>query len=146
MGFILDNMHYLLIYFRDADVTNGLALLGMAAVKQLTTQDLLFPFKDSFHSKVEINSLIAVLEQNQLLKKKEKKLLQRVDETAKKSFVFNKLYSAGQSLSVDRLIKLFTETENEQNVHFSKALQSIVSSAPKPAAIGWYTVCMRLKA
>ena len=139
-------MHYLLIYFRDADVTNGLALLGMAAVKQLTTQDLLFPFKDSFHSKVEINSLIAVLEQNQLLKKKEKKLLQRVDETAKKSFVFNKLYLADQSLSVDRLIKLFTETENEENVHFSKALQSIVSSAPKPAAIGWYTVCMRLKA
>ena len=142
-------MHYLFIYFRDADVTNGLALLGMAAVKQLTTQDLLFPFKDSFHSKVHINSLIAVLEENQLLTKKEKKLLQRVDETAKKSIVFNKLYSAGQSLSVDRLIKLFTESENEQNVHFSKALQSIVSSAPKSAAIGWYTVytvCMRLKA
>ena len=127
-------------------MTNGLALLGMAAVEQLTTQDLLFPFKDSFHSKVHINSLVKVLEENQLLTKKEKKLLQRVDETAKKSFVFNKLYSADQSLSVDRLIKLFTESENDQNVHFSKALQSIVSSAPKSAAIGWYTVCMRLKA
>ena len=143
-------MHYLLVHFRDADVTNGLAVFGMAAVEQLTTQDLLFPVRDSFHSKVNIDSFIKVLEQNQLLKKKEKKkLLQCADENAKKGFVFNKLYSTDQSLSVDHLIKLFTESENEQNVQFSRALQSIVSSAQKSAAIGWYTVytvCMRLKA
>ena len=107
-------MHYLLVHFRDADVTNELAVSGMAAVEQLTAQDLLFPVRDSFHSKVNIDSFIKVLEQNQLLKKKEKKkLLQCADENAKKSFVFNKLYSADQSLHVDRLIKLFTESENE---------------------------------
>lgn len=135
-------MQYLLIYFRDADVTNGLTLLGMAAVKQLTIQDLLFPFRDSFHSKVDIDSLIAVLEENQLLKRKEKKRLQCADESARKSFVFTKLYSAGQSLSVDRLIKLFTETENEKNLHFSKALQS---SVQKFSTNGWYTICLLLK-
>ena len=114
----------------------------MAAVGQLTTKDVLFPLKDSFDSKVDIDSLIEVLDQNQLLKKKEKKLLQRVDETAKKSIVFGKLYSADQSLSVDRLLKLFTDTENEKNMHFSKALQSIVSSIQKSATIGWSLMCM----
>ena len=114
----------------------------MAAVDQLTAKDLLFPFKDSFDAKVDIDSLIEVLDQNQLLRKKEKKLLQRFDDTAKKSFVYRKLYSADQSLSVDRLVKLFTDTENEKNVHFSKALLSIVSEAQKSATIGWSLVYM----
>ena len=129
-------MHYLLVHFRDADVTNELAVSGMAAVEQLTAQDLLFPVRDSFHSKVNIDSFIAVLEQNQLLKKKEKKkLLQCADENAKKSLVFNKLYRS--DLSVERVIELFTESDN---VHLSRALQSILSSAQKSATNGWYTV------
>ena len=114
----------------------------MAAVDQLTAKDLLFPFKDSFNAQVDIDSLIAVMEQNQLLKKKEKKLLQRVDETAKKSYVYHKLYSADQSLSVEDLIKLFTDSDNEKNVRFSKALLSIVSSIQKSATIGWCLTCM----
>ena len=111
----------------------------MAAVERMTAKDLLFPFRDSFHSKVDIGSLIVVMEQNELLKKKEKKQLQRVDETAKKSIVYQKLYWADQSLSVDRLVKLFTDTKNEKNVHFSIALQSIVSSAQKSVEVGQYT-------
>ena len=115
----------------------------MAAVDQLTAKDVLFQFRDSFNAQVDIDSLIAVMEQNQLLKKKEKKHLQRVDVTAKKSIVYGKLYSADQSLSVDRLVKLFTETENEKNVHFSKALLSVISSIQKSATIGWYLTCMQ---
>ena len=117
----------------------------MAAVEQLTTKDLLFPLRDFFLCQVDIDSLIAVLEQNQLLKKREKKQLQRVDETAKKSFVFERLYRADQSLSVDRLIKLFTETENEKNMHFYRALQSLLSSAQKSATIDWYMTYQRSK-
>ena len=116
--------------------------LAMAAVERLTAKDLMFSVRDSFHSKVDIGSLIAVMEENQLLKKKEKKLLQRVDETAKKSFVYWKFCSADQSLSVDRLVRLFTDTENEKNVHFSKALLAIVSAeAQKSVEIGQCTKC-----
>ena len=114
----------------------------MAAVDQLTAKDVLFQFRDSFNAQVDIDSLIEVLAQNKLLKKKEKKLLQRVDETTKKSFVYGKLYSADQSLSVDRLVKLFTDTEHEKNVHFSKALRSVVSSIQKSATIGGSPMCM----
>ena len=109
----------------------------MAAVDQLTTKHLLLPFKDSFDDTVDIDSLIEVMDQKKLLKNKEKKLLQRVDETAKKGFVYHKLYSADQSLSVENLVKLFTDTKNEKNVRFSKALLSIVSSSQKSATIGW---------
>lgn len=112
--------------------------LSMAAVEQLTTKDLLFPFRDSFHSIVDIESLIVVMDQNQLLRRKEMKLLQRVDETAKKSYIFTKLNSADQSLSANRLVQLFTETANERNLQFSKALTSILSSAQKSDTIGQY--------
>lgn len=114
----------------------------MAAVDQLTARHLLFQVKDSFNAKVDIDSLIAAMDQNQLLKKREKKYLLRADEASKKSFVYGKLYSADQSLSVDHLVKLFTDTEHEKNVHFSKALLFIVSSAQKSATIGWSLMCM----
>ena len=130
----------ILFEFRYADITYGLYIspLSMAAVEQLTTKDLLFPFRDSFHSIVDIESLIVVMDQNQLLRRKEMKLLQRVDETAKKSYIFTKLYSANQSLSANRLVQLFTETANERNLQFSKALTSILSSAQKSDTIGQY--------
>ena len=111
----------------------------MADVGQLTTKDLLFPFRDSFHYRVDIESLISAMDQSQLLKKKEKKLLRRVDETARKSFVYDKLYFADQ-LSAESLVELFTETENQQNVKFSKVLQSTLSSLQKTATFGWYYV------
>ena len=130
-------------FFRDADATYGLAPLSMAAVEQVTTKDLLFPFRDSFFSKVDIDSLVEALGQNQLLKKKEKKYLQRADEAAKKSFVYGKFYSAdptATSLSVDVLVKLFRDSENKKNQDFFKALESIL--AQKSATIGGYMLCM----
>lgn len=117
----------------------------MAAVEKLTTKDLLFPFRDSFHSRVHIESLIEALDQSQLLKRKEKKLLQRVDENAKKSFVYNKLYTADlstTSLSLTDVVKLFKDSGNKKNEDFSKALESILSSSQKSATIGWYMMCM----
>ena len=140
-------IHFLLFFQRPCDTRARTPhYLAMAVMGQLTAMDLLFPFRDSFNAKVDIDSLIAVMEQNQLLKKKEKKQLQRVDETARKSFVYDKLYSADQSLPVDRLVKLFTDTENEKNVRFSKALLSIVSEAQKSATIGGslvYMLCIK---
>lgn len=72
------------------------------------------------------------------------KLLQRVDETAKKSYIFTKLCSADQSLSANRLVQLFTETANERNLQFSKALLSILSSAQKSDTIGQYIYSMHM--
>ena len=112
----------------------------MAAVGQLSVQDLMFPFKDSFHAKVDIEPLISVMDEGGMLKKKEKRMLERFDESAKKSFVYNKLYGAGKGITPDRVVKLFEDTGNELNVHFAKALLSKLSAMQESAKSGQYTM------
>ena len=107
----------------------------MAAMDQLTTKDLLFPVRNAFHAKVDTDSLMSAMDRNQMLKGKEKKLLKRVDESARRTLLFDKLYSAEQ-MSAESLVKLFAETENEKNMQFSEVLQSLLSSIQNSAITG----------
>ena len=113
----------------------------MAAVGQLTVQDLMFAVKDSFHSvAMDIDSIISAIEQSKMLKKKEMKYLKNADEESKRSFVYNKLYGAGKGITPDRVVKLFEDTGNELNVHFAKALLSKLSAMQESAKSGQYTM------
>ena len=115
----------------------------MAAVGQLTVQDLMFAVKDSFHSvAMDIDSIISAIEQSKMLRKKEIKYLKNADEESKRSFVYNKLYGGGKSITPDGVVKLFEDTGIQQNVHFAKTLQSNLSSLQKSAKSGQFTKCM----
>ena len=120
-----------------------MAVLGQLATKDLmfSFTDLLFEFRTAFHTEVDITSLINAMDQEGMLEKKEKKLLECSDENAKKSFVYGKLYG-DKSITPDSVVKLFEDTGNEQNVHFAKTLLSKLSSLQESAKTGQFTKCM----
>ena len=103
--------------------------------------ELLFEFRSSFHTGVNIASFIKAMDQDGMLKKKDKRTLERSDEIAKKNFVYSKLYG-GKSITPDRVVKLLEDTGNEQNVHFAKTLLSKLSSLQESAKSGQFTKCM----
>ena len=97
------------------------------------TPNLLHKVKDTFHSSIDASSLVQLMVEKKLMKKKEKKFLDTSDEATKSSYLYSEFSRSDRRfiLKSQEFIDIIKETDHEKNVIFANHLQRLLDESEK---------------
>ena len=95
----------------------------------MSTGDLVFAYKETFHSKIDTSSLLEVMMEQKWIKKKQKKTLDSRDDATNSSFLFSMFCNS--ALAPQDFIDLVKQTKHEKNLDFAVHLQKTYDESRK---------------
>ena len=97
------------------------------------TPNLLHKVKDTFHSSIDASSVVQLMVEKKLMKKKEKKFLDTSDEATKSSYLYSEFTRSDRRfiLKSQEFINIIKETDHEKNVIFANHLQRLLDESEK---------------
>jgi hypothetical protein len=97
--------------------------------ERMSTGDLVFAYKETFHSKIDASSLLEVMVEKKWIKRKQKKTLDSRDDATRSSFLHSMFCNS--VLAPQDFIDLVKQTKHEKNLEFAVHLQKTYDESRK---------------